>query len=219
MKIIARTALILATALSAGAAERIDLFNGRDLTGWKAFSSKEGVKQQDVWSVQDGVIVCKGDPIGWLATEQVFTNFTLTAEWRWPAGREPGNSGLFLRLHGEPRALPYCYEVQLKHGNAGDMFGFHGLPTAVDDAARRIEIKGHELGGDLTGAKRIEGSEKPVGEWNRAEVKVRDGEIAATINGVPANKLTGCKVVGGAIALQSEGGEVQFRNVQVTPAD
>lgn len=219
MKFIARATVVLAMAASACAAEPINLFNGRDLTGWKAFSSKEGVKQEDVWSVQDGVIVCKGDPIGWLATERVFTNFTLTAEWRWPAGKEPGNSGLFLRLHGEPRALPYCYEVQLKRGHAGDMFGFHGLPTVVDDATRRIEIKGHELGGDLTGAKRVTGSEKAPGEWNRAIVTVKDGEISAAINDVPVNKLTGCKVTGGSIALQSEGGEVQFRNVQITPAD
>lgn len=219
MKIIASTALVLATAASAWAADPIDLFNGRDLAGWKAYSSKEGVKQEDVWSVQDGVIVCKGDPIGWLATDRVFTNFTLTAEWRWAPGKEPGNSGLFLRLHGEPRALPACYEVQLKHGNAGDMFGFHGLPSTIDDVARRIEKKGHELGGDLAGAKRVTGSEKAAGEWNRAEVTVKDGEIAASINGTPVNKLTGCKVTGGSIALQSEGGEVQFRNVRVTPAE
>lgn len=219
MKTILRclTLCLLAIAVRADETGALELFNGRDLSGWKAYSSKEGVSQADVWSVRDGVIVCRGEPIGWLATERVFTNFTLSVEWRWAPGQEPGNSGVFLRLHGEPRALPHCYEVQLKNGSAGDLFGFHGLPSAVEDAARRLEIKGHELGGDLAGAKRAAGTEQPVGEWNRADITVQGGEIAVSINGQPANRLTGCAVTGGSIALQSEGGEVHFRKVRLTP--
>lgn len=209
---------VSAAASFAAETAPVDLFNGRDLSGWKAFSSKEGVTQSDVWSVRDGMIVCTGEPIGWLATERAFTNFTLSVEWRWAPGKEPGNSGIFLRLHGTPRALPNCYEVQLKSGSAGDLFGFHGLPSAVDDAARRLEIKGHELGGDLAGAKRAAGAEKAPGEWNRAEITVRGGEIAVSINGQPANRLTGCAVTGGSVALQSEGGEVHFRSVRIVPA-
>ena len=221
MKSTLRFALLILVAATSFAAEPVpvELFNGRDLSGWKAYSSKEGVAQGDVWTVRDGMIVCVGEPIGWLATERSFTNFTLTAEWRWAPGQEPGNSGIFLRLTGAPRALPRCYEVQLKHGSAGDLFGFHGLPSAVDDASRRLEIKGHELGGDLSGAKRAAGEEKKPGEWNRAEITVKGGEIAVSINGQPANRLTGCAVAGGSIALQSEGGEVHFRSVRIVPED
>ncbi len=132
------------------------VFNGRDLSNWTAVSSKPEVKMEDVWSVRDGIIVCKGDPIGYIATAKTYQNFKLNAEYRWAPGATPGNSGLFLRINGQPRALPRCVECQLKNGNAGDLYGFHGMQIN-GEAARRKEVKGHELGGDFVGVTRIDG--------------------------------------------------------------
>ena len=99
-----------ACALAADApAPAVELFNGKDLSGWTAFSSKPGVKLEDVWSVKDGLIICKGEPMGWLATERKFTDYKLTAEWRWAPGQKPGNSGFFQRINGEPSPLPRCF--------------------------------------------------------------------------------------------------------------
>lgn len=191
-------------------------FNGKDLNGWTAFSVEPQTKKEDVWSVRDGVIVCKGEPMGWLATEKSFTSFKLSVEWRWPG--QPGNSGVFLRIGGEPKALPRCFECQLKNGDAGTLITFHGLKMD-GDAARLSKKNGGEKTGDITIVKKIEGNEKPPGEWNLYEIELRGGSLKVSVNGKLVNEATGCEVVAGPIALQSEGGEVHFRNLRLTPLE
>ena len=196
----------------------VELFNGKDLTGWTAFSSKEGVKLEDVWNVKDGVIVCTGEPIGWLATETPFTNYKLTAEWRWGDPQKPGNSGFFQRINGEPSTLPRCIECQLKHESAGDLMGFQGM-TVSGDAARSMKPKKFALGELTGGVKKLAMAEKKPGEWNRAEITVQGDKISVIINGQKVNEVAGVPVLAGRIGLQSEGGEVHFRNVRVIPLD
>lgn len=217
-KHLAAAAISAVCATCALAADPVDLFNGKDLAGWTAFSSKPGVKLEDVWSVRDGIIVCKGEPMGWLATEKKFTDYKLTAEWRWAPGQKPGNSGLFQRINGEPSPLPRCFEVQLKSGTAGDLMGFHGMAIS-GDPARAMKARTNEMCGALSGVNKIEANEKTPGEWNQAEVVVKGDTLTVTVNGKKVNEATGCTAVAGAIGLQSEGGEVHFRNVRVTPLD
>ena len=196
----------------------VELFNGKDLRGWTAFSSKPGVKLEDVWSVRDGIIVCQGDPIGWLATEKTYTNYKLCAEWRWGDPQKPGNSGLFQRINGEPQTLPRCIECQLKNGSAGDLLGFQGM-TVQGDAARTMKPKKFALGELTAGVKKIVMAERTPGEWNRAEITVQGDRITVIINGQKVNEVTGVPVLAGHAGLQSEGGEVHFRNVQLIPLD
>ena len=53
---------------AASAAEKrcqpVDLFYGECLDGWKYFLAEPDVKMEDVWSVKDGLLVCKGEPMG-----------------------------------------------------------------------------------------------------------------------------------------------------------
>ncbi|MCX6899037.1 MAG: DUF1080 domain-containing protein [Verrucomicrobia bacterium] len=200
--------LFAETGLSA-----LELFNGKDLAGWKSFVDDPKVKQEQVWSARGGVIVCKGEPMGYLYTERQFTNFKLEAEYRW-AGK-PGNSGLFARIGGEPRALPRCIETQLKHGNAGDLFGFHGFP--LRGAADRSSEKESKLAGHVSIVKRIAGNEKEPGQWNKMELLVSGANVTVWLNGQKVNEATGAEVKAGPVGLQSEGGEVHFRNVRLTP--
>ena len=196
----------------------VELFNGKDLTGWTAFSSKPDVKCEDVWTVRSGTIVCKGEPIGWLATEKAYTNYQFTAEWRWAPGQKPGNSGFFQRINGEPAALPRCVECQLKSGDAGDLMGFQGM-TVVGDPAHAMAPKKFALGELTGGARKTEMAEKAAGEWNRAEITVQGDRITVCVNGRKINEVTGVPVLAGRIGLQSEGGEVHFRNVRIVPMD
>jgi hypothetical protein len=196
--------------------QAIDLFNGRDLSGWKATLAKPEVKLTDVWSVRDGAIVCKGEPLGFIETERAFTNFQLVVEWRWAPGKKPGNSGVFLRINGDRKPLPRCIECQLKSGDAGDVYGFHTM--GIDgDKARRVEKKGHELGGDFIGVKKLNHNENPPGQWNRYELELRGGNLFVKVNGLLVNEAKNCEILAGPIGLQSEGGEVHFRRVRVTP--
>jgi hypothetical protein len=205
----------LGLAATAAADEAVKLFNGRDLAGWGCYLVEPGKKLADVWSVKDGVLVCKGEPMGYLSTGEEFTDFKLVVEWRWAPGGKPGNSGVLLRITGEPRALPECYEAQLQHGNAGDIYGFQGRPVE-GEAARKVSKPGHELGGDLSGLKKIMGAEKPAGEWNRYEITLQGDKLSLVVNGEPVNEASGLKVVPGRIGFQSEGGEIQFRTIELT---
>jgi hypothetical protein len=194
----------------------LDLFNGRDLSGWKATLAKPGVSLEEVFSVRDGMIVCRGEPLGFIESAAAFTNFHLTVEWRWAPGTKPGNSGVFLRINGERRPLPRCLECQLKSGDAGDVYGFHAM--GIDgDQARRVEKKGHELGGDFVGVKKMSAQEKAPGQWNRYDLQLTGGRLVVKVNGRVVNEATNCEILGGPIGLQSEGGEIHFRNVRLTP--
>ena len=191
------------------------LFDGQSLNGWKFFLVDPDAKMEDVWSVNDGVLICKGEPQGYLATKKKFTNFKLVVEWRWAPGKEPGNSGVLMRISGKPQMLPKCVEAQLKSGSAGDFWAFHGFK--IDgDAARLKTVSGHKLGGDLIGITKKEGAEKEPGEWNRYEITAKGSTITLAVNGKQVNQATDCDVLAGSIALQSEGGEIHFRKVELT---
>ena len=196
--------------------EPIELFNGKDLSGWTYFLVEDDVKMEDVWSVEDGILVCKGDPHGYLATENRYENYKLVVEWRWAPGKEPGNSGVLMRITGEKMMLPSCMEAQLKSGDAGALYGFQGFK--IDGPAeRKSEAKGHKLGGDLTGVKKIEGAEKDPGEWNRYDITLKGDKVVVKVNGKKVNQARDCDVRCGQIGLQSEGGEIHFRKVTLQP--
>ncbi len=214
--------LLLAVLISATAAAADDqgqpcpLFDGESLAGWDYFLVEPDVKMEDVWSVRDGLLICKGKPNGYLATKKDFTNFKLVVEWRWAPGEKPGNSGVLMRITGEKMMLPNCVEAQLAHNKAGDMYGFQGFK--VDgDPARKIDVPDHKLGGHLTGLTKIAGAEKPAGEWNKYEITANGDKITLIVNGKKVNEATGCDVRAGKIALQSEGGEIHFRTICVVP--
>ena len=59
--------------------------------------------------------------------------------------------------------------------------------------------------------------EKPRGEWNTVEIVCRDGEIEHWVNGRLVNVGREATVRAGRILLQSEGAEVFYRNVVLTP--
>ncbi len=195
----------------------IELFNGKDLSAWTPFLA-EPTPIAQVWSVHDGVIDCTGKPVGVLYRGPEVTNFRLMVEYRWPPGTEPSNSGIFSRINGPMKAIPPAVECQLQHGNAGDLLGLQGRKIASGQP-RFFEIKAHKLAGDIAGVKKLVDAEKPPGEWNRVVIVAQGPRYTVTINGKVVNEVDGVEVVPGPIGLQSEGGPIQFRRVNLTPLD
>ena len=196
--------------------QTVDLFNGNNLDGWRALLKDPGVSMEQVWSVQEGLLICRGEPMGYLYTEKSFTNFVLRVEWRWAPGQPPGNSGVLMRINGPPKPLPRCIEAQLKSGSAGDLYGFHGMK--IDgDPARRKTVSGHRLGGDLIGLSKLAANEYQPGQWNTYEIVVNGPNIKVWVNGQMLNEAVDGEVIAGPIGLQSEGGEIHFRTVKLTP--
>lgn len=59
--------------------------------------------------------------------------------------------------------------------------------------------------------------EKPVGEWNTLECIAEDGQITIFLNGILVNRATNVKPTKGRIQIQSEGAEIFFRKIELTP--
>jgi hypothetical protein len=202
------SAVLLALSTLLRAADPLPLFNRKNLEGWTFDIIDPEVKPESVWSVADGILICKGRPPGVIRTAKDFSNYELTVEWRWAPGSKPGNSGVLIHA-SNPREIfvwPKSVEVQLGHGNAGD-FWVIGESLTVDGAqpqGRRWWKKG-------------EGSEKPAGEWNVARIRCEGEKITVWVNKVLMNEGIGLSTTKGAICLQSEGGEVHFRKVELTP--
>ena len=87
------------------------IFNGKDLTGWRAIGANE-------WEAADGVLRNKKSG-GNLVTAAKFTDFKLHAEFRYPAG---GNSGIYLRGRYEVQIADTG--DQLEVGSLGAIYGF-----------------------------------------------------------------------------------------------
>ncbi len=200
------------------APEMVELFNGKDLSGWTAVADQDVTggyaATEPTWAVVNGAIRSTGTPFGYLRTKRTdFANGKLHVEYRWWRKTEKPNSGVFVRIGAEHGTfLPTCYENQLCLGSAGDVLGLAGAPLAGSEP-RDAFTPTKPLSGISRAAKRHESSEKPFGEWNVLEVDLDGDVLVNRVNGVEQNRV---KVLGnkrGAIALQAEGGAVEFRNV------
>lgn len=209
-------------AATTAAAQPRSLFNGRDLSGWHvdvpALDTNPGAPQPFV--VRNGMLATLGEPRGHLITDASFRDYRLEVEYRFPG--KPGNAGVLVHA-STPRALyqmfPQSIEVQMESGNAGD-FWCIVEDIAVPDMERRRGPR--DTWGITEGkARRIvnltDGSERPLGEWNRMVVETVGREVKVWVNGALVNHGTNATVGHGQIALQSEGTAVEFRRVMLTP--
>jgi hypothetical protein len=185
---------------------------------WKAFHERSGTKMEDVWQFrEDGVLVCRGAPAGYLYVENPFDDFVLTLEWRWPPEKKPGRGGVLVRMTGEHRIWPTSLEAQINAGDAGDFWGLAGY--RLDGPKDRLKTLEHEQFGKLTNLKKSEAAEKAPGEWNRYEIRVVGDVVTLAINDRVVNRASGCDVVRGRICLTAEGDEIHFRNVRLAPVE
>jgi hypothetical protein len=213
VSILAALSLFL-TGLHAGGQEPITLFNGKNFDGWTAVIGDPNAKLEDIWSVAEGgILVCKGrnKPRGYIRHQRDdFENYTLTLQWRFPEGTPGGNSGVLVHTT-TPGALgvwPKSMEAQLNHQNAGDIWVI-GTTCEIENADKRVMGRRHY---NLT-----DNSEKPIGQWNDYKIQAQGDELKIWVNGDLVNHVTKCSQSKGAISLQAEGADIEFRNIVLTP--
>jgi hypothetical protein len=180
------------------------LFNGKDLTGWKATGKME------VWGVENGLLVLKGGGGGWLMTEKEYGDFELRVEYRFP--QKMTNSGVGIRapLKGDPAYQGM--EIQLI-----DDVNWKGLkPTQNSGAIYDV----------VPPAKMVN---KAIGEWNDMRIIAKGRQVKIELNGtilVDADldkykehfkKHPGLERKDGHIGLQSYNYRVDFRNIFLKP--
>jgi Domain of Unknown Function (DUF1080) len=193
----------------------VDLFNGKDLSGWVNVNTA-----RDTWQVRDGLLICSGRPIGVMRTAKQYENFILHIEWM---HMEPGgNSGVFVWSNAMPdpvERLPNGVEVQMlelawpslhKENGVeppvayvhGELFGVGGVKTTPDNP------RGER-------SKSIENRCKGRGEWNTYDVVAVDGVIKLSVNGKFVNGIMRSTQKKGYLCLESEGAEIRFRNIRI----
>lgn len=189
-------------------AGEVVLFNGNDLAGWTHVLSDTSKKMEDVWSVQDGVLICKGNPSGYIQTENEYENYVLELEWRWGPEVKKGNSGVLVHAT-EPGVLgvwPRSLECQLASGDAGD-FWVIGTTAKVDDPKTRTH--------DRRTVNLTDDAEKPMGEWNKYVIVCAGDTVTCIVNGNVVNYAWDVSQTKGKVCLQSEGAEIHFRNIKL----
>jgi hypothetical protein len=218
LRFLTLAALLAGAALlgSATAADKeegfTDLFNGKDLTGWKTFLDPKA-KEADpakTWTVTDGIIICTGRPNGFFYTDKSYKDYVLLYDWQYkrPEGltREDdfkGNSGCLVHIHNPEQPAvggvwPQCVEVQGMNYNHGMLIYLKakGPKPKFDRAAKNKATH-------------------PVGQWNTTEITCKgDGSITAKINGTEVSSGRS-DLTEGMIGFQSEGAEIHFRNIKI----
>lgn len=141
------------------------------------------------------VLVCQGQPYGYLRTRQQFENFQLGLEWRYPADAN-GNSGILVYTSDEAQVWPRSIQIQLHQPLCGSIF-----PSG--EAKSDNEIR------------EVRDVARPIAQWNTCVISSTNGTLQVEMNGRRVGEVTGCDPRKGGIALQSEGSEIHFRRIWV----
>lgn len=220
------TAILLAVAAcapvapvaSASANGWQSLFNGTDLTGWRGYKADAAPTR---WRVEGGAITFIPEKPGFadIVSTQEFGDFELELEWKISEG---GNSGIFYFVQETPKANSIVST---------------GAEMQVLDDARHPDGKlpSHRAGALYDMIVPSEAAAKPVGEWNKVRIVVREGRIEHWLNGkrvvataygddawramVAGSKFKHlpefAKVPRGRIALQDHGDRVWYRAIRI----
>lgn len=212
--------IIFASCSVFQSAEPRHLFNGKDLSGWHADVPEMDTNKlaKSPFIVRNGVLVSLASPEGHLITDEVFLDYRLLVEYRFPG--KTGNCGVLVHA-STPRALygmfPQSLEVQLEHGNAGD-FWCIAEDIEVPDMEKR---RGPKSEWGVTNGKRrrilnlADNAERAPGQWNTMKIECKGNTIKVWVNDQLVNEGTNCTASKGRIALQAEGTEVEFRKVDL----
>ena len=197
------------------------LFDGKTTTGWHTYNK---TTVGSGWQVQDGALhldpKTKGtDGGGDLVTDKEYKDFHLKYDWK---VAPKANSGLIFYVHEESK-----YHATYSTGLEMQVLDNDGHPDG--------KITKHRAGDLYDLIKSKSEPVKAVGEWNKAEIISKKGNLTLILNGVEVVKTTlwdenwqnlvaGSKFAkwenwgtfkSGKIALQDHGDEVWYKNITV----
>lgn len=112
--------------------ETINLFNGKNLSGWYTFLQDRGRDNdpKGVFTVKEGIIRISGEEWGCITTHEEYENYRLVVEFKWgdlsfePRLDKARDSGLLLHSQGEDGSKNGIWmnsiECQIIEGGTGD---------------------------------------------------------------------------------------------------
>lgn len=201
--------------------------------GWRALEKKDFASvncPSNTFAWANRMIHCTGQPIGVLRSQNLYTNFEFTAQWRHL--EKAGNSGFYVWATPESIAglekginapFPCGIEIQvLDHGYTenyekssgkkatwfttnGDVFavGTNSLtPFAPTspDGHRSFPRKNRSKG---------------FGEWNHYYVRCINGEVRLWVNGEEVSGGNHGQPASGYLCIESEGAPIDFKEIRI----
>ncbi len=207
IKILLLIVLLPATSVfSQGKEDWQNLFNGKDLKGWKQINGNAR------FEVQNGEIVgttVANEPNSFLATEQNYGDFIVELEFKVPQGM---NSGIQFRSESKPdymngRVHGYQYEIDPSP---------RAWTGGIYDEARRDWLYTLEYNPDAKTAFKQD-------EWNKVRIECIGSSLRTFVNGVAAGNVVDNLTPTGFIALQVHaiqkpediGRQIRWRNIRI----
>ncbi len=179
--------VLVLTGTARGEEGWTSLFNGRDLTGWKANELPEN------WEVKDGAIHGRGNRSHLFYTDKEFTNFHYKADLKLTHG---SNSGMYFRTAHCDQGWPKGYEAQVNNT--------HRDPKRTGSLYNFVDVREQLVPDDTWWTQEV------IARGNHIVIKV-DGK---TVVDFTDEKNTYAK---GHFAFQQHdpGSKVQIKNVMV----
>ena len=201
------------------AQKKSKLFQPNDTTAWHVYTSKAGSHNdpQQVFRFEGNEIHVSGEDMAYLITEKGFSNFHLTLEFKWGEKKYPPrenakrDAGILYHtiIYNGDKIWPRSLEYQIQEGDCGDFWMTDSTTIMDHDTLTKPDKGAFRL-------VKMKDAEKPNGEWNKAEVIVKDGKITHLLNGeIVATARLGNTTTGN-IVIQSEGAELYYRNIVVS---
>jgi hypothetical protein len=197
MKYFIAIGFVLSVLAFTAPTKTINLFNGKDLSGWKIYGTEK-------WYVENGELICESGPdkkYGYLATEKFYKNFDLSLEFKQEAN---GNSGVFFRstIDGT-KVSGWQVEVAPPNHDTGGIYESYGRNWLVQIPDEKENIL------------------KPE-EWNKLRIRVDGDHVQTYLNGTEMVDLHDEKIGKGegSVALQIHDGggiKVRWKNLKLQP--
>lgn len=172
-----------------------ELFNSKDLDGWKIHGTEK-------WYVEDGELICESGPdeeYGYLATNESFKDFELNLDFKQEAD---GNSGVFIRSSLDGTKISgWQVEVAPPGNDTGGIYESYGRGWLEKIPEEKEDIL------------------KPE-DWNHLRIRAVGNRVTTWLNGQQMVDMTDEKIgaAEGSIALQIHSGggiKVRWKNINL----
>jgi len=220
------------------------LFNNKDLGGWSVTidGQPKGVDPLRIFQVKQGSVWVYPDavdgqtmPFGYMASEEVFSDFDLRFEYQWvgkrfaPRATSPRDAGLLYHAGNLDRSIqgfwPLSIECQIQESNTGDIWLVGSRAAVSSIESRYVPGAPVTIVGGIDEISRVAASSMAeVDGWNTVEVRARGNEQGIhVVNGKVNNRWESLQqwlgdwapLQEGHLVFQAEGAEIRYRNISI----
>lgn len=186
--------LLFLLFLAVGVKGQENLFNGKNLEGWKIYGTEK-------WYVKNKNLICESGPdkgYGYLATEKKFKDFELTLMFKPEAN---GNSGVFFHSDIEgTKVAGWQAEVAPPGHFSGGIYESYKRGWLIKPDPKIDNVK--------------------MNKWNTMKIRVQNDEVTTWVNGVQMIFLKDNAIgeIDGKIALQIHDGggiKVAWKKIKI----